>query len=208
MIHREGRNFLIIAFIILATLNIMFFSVYLILASALLFCFFLSFFRSPVRKITECENIIYAPADGKVVVIEETTEEEYLNKKCLQVSIFMSIWNVHINWIPISGKINYFKYHKGKYLVAYHPKSSAENERTSIAIKTDAGIEILIRQIAGFVARRVKTYISENEEVKQGQQMGFIKFGSRVDTFIPKDAKIKVKINQQVRGNKTIIAEL
>ncbi|MFC2136860.1 phosphatidylserine decarboxylase family protein [Bacteroidota bacterium] len=208
MIHKEGRNFLIIVFIILITLNVFFFSAYLLIASFLLFYFILSFFRSPKRETIDCENIIYAPADGKIVVIEETTEKEYLNKKCIQVSIFMSVWNVHINWIPISGSVNYFKYHKGKYLVARHPKSSTENERATIAIKTKSGIEILIRQIAGYVARRVKTYVAENEQVKQGNQLGFIKFGSRVDVFIPLNAKICVKLKQQVKGTKTIIAEL
>lgn len=208
MIHKEGKKFLIISFIILTLINILFFSIYLVIASALLFCFFLSFFRSPHRKIVEHGNIVYAPADGKVVVIEKTEEKEYLKKDCIQISIFMSIWNIHINWIPISGKINYLKYHKGKYLVARHPKYSTENERASVAIKTNSGIQILIRQIAGYVARRVRTYISENDEVKQGQQLGFIKFGSRVDIFIPLEAKINVKLNQQVRGNKTILAEL
>ncbi len=208
MIHKEGRNFLICILVIFVIANYLFFSIFVLIPSFLVYCFFLSFFRVPNRKVVECNNLLYAPADGKIVAIEETFEEEYLKKKCLQISIFMSIWNIHINWIPISGTIKFFKYHDGKYLVARHPKSSADNERTTVVIETKSNTEILLRQIAGFVARRVKSYIAENEVVKQGNQLGFIKFGSRVDILIPIGTKINIALNQKVRGNKTIIAEL
>lgn len=208
MIHKEGKNFLILVFIILATFSYFFYSVLLFISSCILFIFFLSFFRNPKRIVIINDNQIFAPADGKVVVIEETYEEEYLKEQCIQVSIFMSVWNVHINWIPVSGKIKFLKYHKGKYLVARHPKSSTQNERTTIVIQTKNKTEIVLRQIAGYVARRVVTYAKENQEVKQGEQLGFIKFGSRVDIFLPKNTKIKVMLNQKVRGNKTTIAEI
>ena len=177
-------------------------------ASVVLFLAVLQFFRNPVRQILmPDDNVVYAPADGKVVVIEEAHESEYFDDKRLQVSIFMSPVNVHVNRNPISGIVSYFKYHPGKYLVAWHPKSSTENERTTTVINT-GDTEILMRQIAGAVAKRIVNYLSVGQEVEQGKDMGFIKFGSRVDLFLPLDAKLNVEIGEKVKGNKTVIAEL
>ncbi len=152
-------------------------------------------------------HIVYAPADGRVCVIEEVQETEYFKGKRLQVSIFMSPFNVHVNRNPVSGLVNYFRYHPGKYLVAWHPKSSTENERTTIVYQFGQ-TEILMRQIAGALAKRIKWYVSEGDRVEQGRDMGFIKFGSRVDLFLPLDAKIEVTMDQQVKGNKTVVARL
>lgn len=168
--------------------------------------FFLQFFRNPVRVIGQADNsLVYAPADGKVVVIEEAEETEYLKERRIQVSIFMSPLNVHVNRNPVGGKVEYFKYHPGKYLVAWHPKSSSENERTTVVYNTD-GRKLLMRQIAGAVARRIVCYLQEGQEVVQGEEMGFIKLGSRVDLFLPLGAKIEVKMGDVVKGNETLIA--
>lgn len=175
---------------------------------AILFLLILQFFRSPSISISKDPTKVIAPADGKVVVIEETKETEFLNEDRIQVSIFMSPVNVHVNRNPIGGVISYFKYHPGKYLVAWHPKSSTENERTTVVYKNENGTQILIRQIAGALARRIKWYVKEGDTVEQGQEFGFIKFGSRVDLFLPKTAKIKVNIDQKTKGGQTIIAEL
>ena len=148
------------------------------------------------------------PADGKVVVIEETTETEYLKDKRIQISVFMSPINVHINRNPISGVVKYFKYHPGKYLVAWHPKSSTENERTTVVTENSAGTPVLFRQIAGALARRIVWYVKEGDTVTQGDQFGFIKFGSRVDIFLPLGTNVKVAIGEVVKGGKTILAEL
>ena len=153
------------------------------------------------------DNVVYAPADGKIVTIEEVVENEYFKTKKLQVSIFMSPVNVHVNRNPVSGTVNYYKYHPGKYLVAWHPKSSTENERTTTVINNN-GEEILLRQIAGFLAKRIVNYVEVGQEVEQGKDMGFIKFGSRVDLYLPLDTKIEVEIGQKVKGNKTILARL
>ncbi|MBK8490595.1 MAG: phosphatidylserine decarboxylase family protein [Saprospirales bacterium] len=170
--------------------------------------FFLQFFRNPVRKVPALDNrIVYAPADGKVVVIEEAEETEYLQEKRIQVSIFMSPLNVHVNRNPVSGRVVYSKYDPGKYLVAWHPKSSTENERTTLVYDTGQ-TKLLMRQIAGAVARRIVNYLKEGQEVKQGEDMGFIKLGSRVDLFLPLDAEILVGIDQVVKGNLTQIAWL
>jgi phosphatidylserine decarboxylase len=174
--------------------------------SGLLLVAVLQFFRNPTRGIQVADDgVVYAPADGKVVVIEETTENEYFKDKRLQVSIFMSPTNVHVNRNPVGGKVNYYRYHKGKYLVAWHPKSSTENERTTVVIENEHGA-VLLRQIAGFMAKRIVNYLEEGQEVTQGTDMGFIKFGSRVDIFLPLEAKVEVAMNQRVKGNKTIIA--
>src|SRR5690606_13757687 len=165
----------------------------------------LQFFRNPRRRITTDDNLILCPADGKVVVIEEVAETEYFNDKRIQVSIFMSPINVHINRNPVSGVISFFRYHAGKYLVAWHPKSSTLNERTSIAVRTDSGKEVLFRQIAGAIARRIVWYVHEEQAVKQGEEFGFIKFGSRVDVFLPLDAKVNVKIGDRVSGGLTVL---
>jgi phosphatidylserine decarboxylase len=166
------------------------------------------FFRLPVRLLEPDPGIVYSPADGKVVVIEETEEKEYFNDLRLQVSIFMSPFNMHSNRYPVSGRIKYMKYHPGHYMVAWHPKSSELNERSTIVIETGSGTEVLVRQIAGAVARRIVTYAKKSQDVMQGDELGFIKFGSRVDLFLPLGTEIKIPILQQVKANKSIIAKI
>jgi phosphatidylserine decarboxylase len=177
------------------------------LLSGFLLLTILQFFRNPSRTFTRGENLIIAPADGKVVVIEETEEAEYFKGKRLQVSIFMSPINVHINRYPIAGKVSFFKYHPGKFLAAWEPKSSTENERTTVVVKHHNGQEILFRQIAGALARRICWYCKEGDDALQCEEFGFIKFGSRVDLFLPLDVKLKVKIGDKVSGSQTILAE-
>lgn len=217
-IHKEGFPTIMITGGILLALNI-FTKLYLpqeykyvetalLIFSIIFFLLILQFFRNPSRKLARGEKVVIAPADGKVVVIEETDEPEVLNDRRIQVSIFMSPVNVHVNRYPVSGEITYSKYHPGAYLVAWHPKSSTENERTTVVIQTNTKIKILLRQIAGAVARRIVCYPKEGWMVRQGEEMGFIKFGSRVDLYLPLNAKIKVNLNQKVRGGETIIAEL
>lgn len=213
-IHREGKTILTSFALILIVINsaVLYFApvalIFSAVVSLVLFLLVLQFFRNPVRQIIDTDdNIIYAPADGKVVVIEETHEGEYFKDKRLQVSIFMSPVNVHVNRNPISGIVSYFKYHPGKYLVAWHPKSSTENERTTTVIN-NGETEILMRQIAGAVAKRIVNYLTVGETVEQGKDMGFIKFGSRVDLFLPVGTKLDVKLNEKVKGNKTIIARI
>ncbi|MBP9150823.1 MAG: phosphatidylserine decarboxylase family protein [Flavobacteriales bacterium] len=175
----------------------------------IIFLIFLQFFRSPKRNLVISSRSIVCPADGKVVAIEEVEEPEYFNgEKRIQVSVFMSPLNVHLNRYPISGRIAYSKYHPGKFLVAWHPKSSTENERNTVVVETEFGVSVLIRQIAGFVARRIVWYCHEDDRVKQGDELGFIKFGSRVDLFLPLDAKIKVEIDEKVQGGISILAEI
>ncbi|MFN6946268.1 MAG: phosphatidylserine decarboxylase family protein [Cytophagaceae bacterium] len=178
-----------------------------VVVSVFSYLLILQFFRSPSRKIIINDKHVIAPADGKVVVIEEVMETEYFNDRRRQVSIFMSPINVHINRNPITGVVAYFKYHAGKYLVAWHPKSSLENERTTIVIQGRNNHPVLIRQIAGALAKRIVWYLKAGEEVKQGEELGFIKFGSRVDLLLPMEAKIKVNIGQKTRGGETIVAE-
>lgn len=174
-----------------------------------LLLFILQFFRNPVRQIATLDNnILYAPADGKIVVIEETVEKEFLNEKCIQVSIFMSPLNVHVNRNPISGLVKYSKYHPGKFLMAWNPKASTENERTTIAYELPNGQRLVMRQIAGFLARRIVNYLKAGDQVKQGEDMGFIKLGSRVDLFLPLGTDIKVKIDDMVQGNLSVIGHL
>jgi phosphatidylserine decarboxylase len=168
----------------------------------------LQFFRNPIFEISKNPKHVIAPADGKVVVIEETEETEYLKRKCKQISIFMSPINVHVNRMPVEGSVSYYKYHPGKYLVAWHPKSSTENERTTVVAKMSNGTEVLFRQVAGALARRIKCYVQEGQSLEQGQEFGFIKFGSRVDIYLPLDAKVKVNIDDKTTGGKTVIAEL
>ncbi len=179
-----------------------------VLISIVLFVMVLQFFRNPQRKLVMNERHVVAPADGKVVVIEKTVESEFFQDERIQVSIFMSPVNVHINRMPVKGVVEFFKYHAGKYLVAWHPKSSTENERTTMVIKTEDGIFLLVRQIAGAVARRIKWYVKEGSRLEQGQEFGFIKFGSRVDVFLPLDANVKVEIGQKTKGGMTVLAEL
>ena len=166
----------------------------------------LQFFRNPKRVTPVNSNHVIAPADGKIVVLEETVEHEYFKDKRIQVSIFMSPFNVHVNRYPISGEVKFTKYHPGKFLVAWHPKSSTENERTTIVVESEKTGPILLRQIAGAVAKRIVLYAKKGEQCSQGHDMGFIKFGSRVDLFLPLDAKINIKINDTVKGGQTIIA--
>jgi len=216
-IHREGHTVLFILLIVLFGLNWLVFSYYpesplvqnsAILVSVIFYLLILQFFRNPVFDITPNTKHVLAPADGKVVVIEETEETEYFKARKKQISIFMSPVNVHVNRAPVSGIISFFKYHPGKYLVAWHPKSSTENERTTVAVKMQNGAEVVFRQIAGALARRIKWYIQEGQKIEQGQEFGFIKFGSRVDIFLPLDAKVTVKIGEITKGGRTIIAEL
>lgn len=216
-IHREGRTLLFVLLVILFGLNwaISYFfpdlsivHTILIVASIGFYLIILQFFRIPVFQVTKNEKQVLAPADGKVVVIEETDEPEYLKSRRKQISIFMSPINVHVNRMPVSGTISYCTYHPGKYLVAWHPKSSTENERTTIVAKMGNGTEILFRQIAGALARRIKWYVKESQRLEQGDEFGFIKFGSRVDIFLPLTAKVSVKVGDITKGGKTIIAEL
>jgi len=216
-IHKEGYKILIYGFIILLVMNLLvnifitdqFLVKWLFLAfSLIVYVFVLFFFRLPVRELEPDPGLIYAPADGKVVVIEEAEEEEYFKDIRLQISIFMSPFNVHINRYPVSGQIKYVGYHPGNYMVAWHPKSSELNERSTIVIQTETGTEILVRQIAGAVARRIVTYAKEDQYVRQGDELGFIKFGSRVDIFLPVGTEIEIPILQQVKANKSIIARI
>ena len=215
MIHREGYKLIAGFFFLLALINtiVLYFGppawlMYALLILSLGFWFLIiQFFRNPKRNTPKNPNHIIAPADGKVVVIEEVEEPEYFKGKRKQVSIFMSPLNVHINRFPIGGTVKYVKYHPGLYLVAWHPKSSTENERTTVVVKTDNNQEVLFRQIAGAVARRIVYYCKEGDRAEQGSEMGFIKFGSRVDVFLPLTAKVNSKINDVVRGGETVIAE-
>lgn len=216
-IHKEGKTLLIVLVILLAGLNLALYYFIpeqevtrniVIFASIIIFILVLQFFRNPVIKPTINEKQIVAPADGKVVVIEEAEEIEYLKDRRKQISIFMSPVNVHVNRSPAKGVVQMFKYHAGKYLVAWHPKSSTENERTTMVLKTTTGTEIVVRQIAGAMARRIRWYVEEGQELQQAEEFGFIKFGSRVDVFLPLDAKIKVDINQKTKAGMTVLAEL
>ncbi len=217
MIHREGFASLLIATILLAALNIVaayitqnvYITNGLLVISLMLFYIVLQFFRNPSRVTPVNESHVIAPCDGKVVVIEEVEEPEYFKGKRLQVSIFMSPFNVHVNRNPISGSVVYAKYHPGKYLVAWHPKSSTENERTTVVIKqTKGGFEVLFRQIAGALARRIVMYSKEGQPAAQGAEMGFIKFGSRVDLFLPVGTKMVAKLGDKTLGGETVIAEI
>lgn len=215
-IHREGYKYILIATVLWALIG---FLSYRIMASLpvlfgllhfvcfLLWFWIIWFFRLPSRVFSEGAEKVIAPADGKVVVIEETLEPEYFKDKRLQVSIFMSPLNVHVNRNPISGKVKYMKYHPGKYLVAWHPKSSTENERTTMVIG-NSSMELLVRQIAGALARRICYYVKEGDSVKQNDEFGFIRFGSRVDLFFPVGTKVDVKIGDTVKGGVSIIAHL
>jgi phosphatidylserine decarboxylase len=216
-IHKEGYKILAFGLLTLLVLNIAVSAIWsshhlvvgaFIASSTMLYIFLLFFFRLPARTLHADPGLIYAPADGKVVVIEETMVKEYFNDMRLQVSIFMSPFNMHSNRYPVSGKVKYVCYHPGSYMVAWHPKSSELNERSTVVIETGDGTEIMVRQIAGAVARRIVTYSKENDDVKQGGELGFIKFGSRVDIFLPLGTEVEIPILQQVKANKTIIAKL
>ena len=216
-IHREGFKSIAIATLIFGALNFSifwFFSATLFwlcmvifFVSLVLVLFIISFFRIPDRELQIDESYVIAPADGKVVVIEERIDEEYFKDKRLQVSIFMSPANVHVNRNPISGEVVYNKYHKGKYLVAWHPKSSTDNERHSVVIRK-GNVEILVKQIAGALAKRIVNYLQNGQKVDQGREMGFIKFGSRVDVLLPAGTKVNVQLNETVKGGVTVIATI
>ncbi|MDT8400112.1 MAG: phosphatidylserine decarboxylase family protein [Bacteroidales bacterium] len=216
-IHRVGYKIILYNIAALAVINIAviyFFSHFQVLwitvlsFSIIMVLFLVSFFRKPERKVTESPGKILSAADGKVVAIEEMQETEYFNEKKLQVSVFMSLFNVHYNTYPVSGTVKYVKYHPGKFLLANLPKSSVSNERISIVIETGEGIEIMIRQIAGFIARRIVTKAEPGMKVRQGDELGFIKFGSRVDIFLPSGTGLNVGLSQTVRANHDILAEL
>lgn len=216
-IHKEGYNTIILVFLLLVALNIvnylyvdiLMIKSFLITISVILFSVIVRFFRKPERIIENFDdNLVYAPADGTVVVVEETEESEYFKDKRIQVSIFMSPYNVHINWIPLAGVIKYFKYHPGKNFIAHKPKSSTDNERTTTVVENNNGAIYLMRQIAGAVARRIVSYAKEGVEFKQGEELGFIKFGSRVDIFLPLGSEILIKLDDKTVGNKTAIARV
>jgi len=216
-LHREGYKSIAIATLIFGALNLslfrffgaslMWLCILVFIISLALLLLVVSFFRIPSRKLTMNGNQVIAPADGKVVVIEETVDPEYFKDKRLQVSVFMSPLNVHVNRNPISGDVVYNQYHKGKYLVAWHPKSSTENERHSVVIRK-GNIEILVKQIAGALAKRIVNYLEVGQKVEQGEEMGFIKFGSRVDLLLPVGTKINVSLNEVVQGGVTVIATI
>lgn len=217
IIHKEGYKSIGVAALIFGLVNIISFifisnrypvtAQIILWASVILFFFILSFFRIPNRSLTKGEDHVVSPADGKVVVIEEVFDVEFFNDKRLQVSVFMSPANVHVNRYPISGKVVYSKYHKGKYLVAWHPKSSTENERHSVVVKNNR-VEILVKQIAGALAKRIVNYSKLDQLAEQSDEMGFIKFGSRVDLLLPVGTKINVELNQKVQGGVTVLATL
>ena len=215
-IHKEGYPTILIALALIGLINFLSFnylSYILIKISALLvslifFYLILHFFRNPTRDVKINNKHIIAPSDGKLVVVEEVFENEFLKEDCTQLSIFMSPLNVHKQWYPVNGEVIYSKNHDGKYLVAWHPKSSLENERSTIVIQTKENQKILFRQIAGAVARRICNYSSEGDKVDQNMEAGFIKFGSRIDVFIPKSSKIKVSLNDIIIGGETVLAEM
>jgi len=214
-IHREGYKTIAVTTLFLGAFNLFFFwffgesilwlCIALLTISLLFLLFIVSFFRIPSRVLTIRDGAIIAPADGKVVVIEETHDVEYFKDRRLQVSIFMSPANVHVNRVPFNGEVIYNQYHKGKYLVAWDPKSSTENERHSVVIR-QGNLEVLVKQIAGAVAKRIVNYLEVGEIVKQGEEMGFIKFGSRVDLLLPVGTKLHVSLNEKVKGGVTVIA--
>ena len=214
-IHKEGYSSIAWATILFGVINILSFyfisysspalSWIIFIGTLALLLFLISFFRIPKRQLSSGDDSIIAPADGKVVTIEEVEADEYFVDRRIQVSIFMSPLNVHVNRNPVSGDVAYSEYHKGKYLVAWHPKSSTENERHTVVYKTK-GKELLIKQIAGALAKRIVNYLAAGQQVKQGEEMGFIKFGSRVDVLMPLNAKVQVKIGENVKGGVTVIA--
>ena len=183
--------------------------VWVLVVLMLLFWFFIvAFFREPRRVRIHDADLVFAPCDGRVVVTENVRETEYLGREMLQISIFMSITNIHMNWVPVGGEVEYFKYHPGRFLVAWHPKSSTENERTTTVVRMASGRKVLFRQIAGLIARRIISYMKVGEPVEQNSVCGFIKFGSRVDVLVPKDSELLVEIGDPVVGSQTPIARL
>ena len=215
-IHKEGYQTIIISTVVVAVIVLLtvllimpaypIIGWVLVVAILGLLIFILSFFRIPARTHAEGEELVVAPCDGTVVVIEEVEADEYFKDRRLQLSIFMSPLNVHVNRNPVSGEVQYSQYHKGKYLVAWHPKSSIENERHSVVYKSGTK-ELLVKQIAGALAKRIVNYLKPGDKVEMGTEMGFIKFGSRVDLLLPLDAEIEVKLNQKVKGGVTVLAK-
>ena len=216
-IHREGNNIILILLFILLVFNGLAFlfigytiiPIFFAIISGILYLYVVNFFRSPRRHYTgDRSKTVISSVDGTVVAVEEVYEPEYLKRNVMQVSVFMSVFNVHANWVPIEGVVKYVTHHAGRYLNAYLPKSSTENERSTIVIKTDSGHEILMRQVAGAIARRIVTYAEEGERVYIDEHIGFIKFGSRVDIYLPLDSEILVKIGDKTQGCITEIARL
>ncbi|PWG81130.1 phosphatidylserine decarboxylase family protein [Pararcticibacter amylolyticus] len=214
-IHKEGYTSIALTVLVIFIINaiahyfwsdhgMVIWAIYVL--SFLLFVIVLQFFRHPRRVTSLNDRQVICPADGKVVVIEETEENEYFRDRRLQISVFMSPVNVHVNRNPVSGIVQYFKYHPGKYLVAWDPKSSTDNERTTVVVESKAGIPVLFRQIAGALARRIVWYVKEGDEVVQGDQFGFIKFGSRVDVFLPAGTEVNVSLGDVVKGGITVLA--
>ena len=213
-IHREGKTIIlttlaiVIAITILLALFLPKFIVWIAFGVGVLIVFFIMrFFRTPERILSSEKNCIVSPADGEVVVVEQVFEDEYLKCEALQISVFMSVWNVHVNWFPVSGNVEYFKHHNGNFHVAWHPKSSTDNERTTIVVN-DGKNKILFRQVAGLVARRIVSYVEVGNSVKKGEQCGFIKFGSRMDIFVPLESNVNVKLGDKVKGCESVIAYL
>lgn len=215
-VHKEGYNIIAVAFIIASAVVLGFyyllgwgmFTKVMSGVALFLFAFVVRFFRVPKRTLVVNKDLVVAPCDGKVVLIQEVEENEYLKEKCLQVSIFMSVFNVHVNYYPVGGKILYSKHHEGAYIVASYPKASELNERTSIAVETALGTTILFRQIAGYIARRIVCYAQPGEQAQQCSQVGFIKFGSRMDLFLPLGTELNVKIGDRTRACETVVAKL
>ena len=216
-VHKEGTGLLLTLFTVLFVVNValyhtvgkgvLFYSVATV--STILFLLILNFFRSPFRRFPyDSEGLVIAPADGTIVAIEEVMENEILHRKCLQISIFMSVFNVHANWFPVAGKVIHVSHQQGRFMAAYLPKSSTDNERSTVVIKAENGEEILVRQIAGAVARRIVTYAEVGDTCDIDEHMGFIKFGSRVDLYLPLDCDIKVALHDKTIGDLTEIARL
>ena len=216
MFHKEGHKIILLTLIVVvglfliadAYISVSWVSTLVMVGLLIFLILILQFFRNPKRHTVNSDNTVVSPVDGKVVVIEEVFEPEYFKEKRLQVSVFMSPINVHVTRYPISGKVNFSKYHPGKYLVAWHPKASTENERTTVVVENPIYGEVLYRQIAGALAKRIVNYAVEGDAAVQGTDSGFIKFGSRVDLFLPLDTNIKVELNQKVKGGESIIAEI
>lgn len=216
-IHREGTHTLTGGAFVLLLLNALLYYAFdckipfyvSVAICSILYLVVVNFFRCPIRRFEgETENVVVAPADGKIVVIEEVDENEYFHDRRLMISIFMSLTNVHANWIPVDGTVKLVAHHNGNFHKAWLPKASIENERSTVVIETPDGVDILVRQIAGAMARRIVTYAQENEDCFIDEHMGFIKFGSRVDLFLPVGTKVNVKLGQKTTGNETVIARL
>ena len=216
-VHKEGTGLLLTLFTVLFVVNvalyhtvgkgILFYTVATI--STILFLLILNFFRSPFRRFPyDSEGLVIAPADGTIVAIEEVMENEILHRQCLQISIFMSVFNVHANWFPVNGTVKHVSHNNGRFMAAYLPKSSTENERSAVVITTKNGVDVLARQIAGALARRIVTYAKVGEKCHVDEQMGFIKFGSRVDVYLPVGTEVLIEMDQKVTGNQTPIARL